>query len=411
MTDPALHPFVKGHGAENDFVILPDPENHLILTPAEVARLCDRCTGLGADGILRAVRCAVDPEATAMTDAEWFMDYRNADGTRGAMCGNGLRLRARYLVDAGLHCPDAFLIATRAGTRRVYVPSDHTGPVTIDMGRPRLSGARGIEVTAAGRTWPATHVDMGNPHAVVFLEDTALAGDLRAAPTVTPAAAYPNGATVEFVTTRSPHHLRRIPAAAGPWPCAPDRAGRAAGSRRRRHQGPHPVRIPVDDRPAQGPCGDPAGCRRAQGAPVEAQRLPRLLGRRRQGHPGERSLRQDDVPTGRVVAAGERIQGAASPSARAPPVPGRTRRPVSGLRRGAAERRGPMMARRAPRARASARAADRASQVFAGLCPHRAVRPVSADSGAGCALPKVKACAKSLRQLHISVEWQISGLP
>ncbi|CAM5675651.1 diaminopimelate epimerase [Streptomyces mordarskii] len=208
MTDPSLHPFVKGHGAENDFVILPDPDGRLTLTPADVVRLGDRRTGLGADGVLRAVRCAAEPEAAAMREAEWFMDYRNADGSLGAMCGNGLRLLARYLVDAGLHRPGALLIATRAGTRRVHVPDDHTGPVTIDMGRPRLSGAGGIQVTAAGRTWPAIHVDMGNPHAVVFLEDLRLAGDLRTAPIVTPAAAYPHGATVNFVATRGPHHLQ-----------------------------------------------------------------------------------------------------------------------------------------------------------------------------------------------------------
>ncbi|MCQ8835810.1 diaminopimelate epimerase [Streptomyces malaysiensis] len=208
MTAPALHhAFAKGHGAENDFVILPDPDGHLTLTPAEVVRLCDRCTGLGADGVLRAVRCAADPEGAVMREAEWFMDYRNADGSLGAMCGNGLRLLGRYLVDAGLHRPGALLIATRAGTRRVHVP-DHAGPVTVDMGRPRLSGARGIQVTVAGRTWPAVHVDMGNPHAVVFLEDLRLAGDLRTAPTVTPAAAYPHGATVDFVATRGPHHLQ-----------------------------------------------------------------------------------------------------------------------------------------------------------------------------------------------------------
>ncbi|MEU5109667.1 diaminopimelate epimerase [Streptomyces sp. NPDC021354] len=206
MTTPVLHPFVKGHGAENDFVILPDPAGHLALTAAEAIRLCDRRTGLGADGILRAVRCAAEPEAAAMTDAEWFMDYRNADGTLGAMCGNGLRLLARYLVDAGHHQPGAFLIATRAGIRQVHARS--TGPVTIDMGRPRLPGSGGIQVTAAGRTWSATHVDMGNPHAVVFLEDPRLAGDLRTAPTVTPAAAYPHGTTIEFVTTRSPYNLQ-----------------------------------------------------------------------------------------------------------------------------------------------------------------------------------------------------------
>ncbi|WP_086705724.1 diaminopimelate epimerase [Streptomyces antimycoticus] len=207
MTTPVLHAFAKGHGAENDFVILPDPDGRLDLSSAEVVRLCDRRTGLGADGVLRVVRCAADPEAAAMREAEWFMDYRNADGSLGAMCGNGLRLLARYMVDAGLHRPGALLIATRAGTRRVHVP-DRCGPVTIDMGRPRLSGAGGIEVTAAGRTWPAVHVDMGNPHAVVFLEDLRLAGDLCTAPTVTPAAAYPHGATVDFVAARGPHHLQ-----------------------------------------------------------------------------------------------------------------------------------------------------------------------------------------------------------
>lgn len=243
MTAPALHAFAKGHGAENDFVILPDPDGRLTLTPAEVVRLCDRRTGLGADGILRAVRCAADPEAAAMREAEWFMDYRNADGSLGAMCGNGLRLLARYLVDAGLHRPGALLIATRAGTRRAHVP-DHTGPVTIDMGRPRLSGARGIQVTAAGRTWPAVHVDMGNPHAVVFLEDLRLAGDLRTAPTVTPAAAYPHGATVSFVATRGPHHLQlRVhergvgeTRACGTGACAAVAAARA-------HQPPPPLAV------------------------------------------------------------------------------------------------------------------------------------------------------------------------
>jgi diaminopimelate epimerase len=203
--------FAKGHGTENDFVILPDPDGRLDLSAQDVIRLCHRRSGLGADGVLRAVRTAAEPEAAAMAaSAEWFMDYRNCDGTRGAMCGNGIRLLARYLVDAG-HCtPGPLAIATRAGVRHVHVPTraaDFRGPVSVTMGHPRLPGPNGIEVTVGRRHWPATHIDMGNPHAVAFVDDLAHAADLLTPPTVTPAHAYPQGVTVEFVTVLGPRHL------------------------------------------------------------------------------------------------------------------------------------------------------------------------------------------------------------
>ncbi|MFE3881780.1 diaminopimelate epimerase [Streptomyces lydicus] len=207
----AAQGFAKGHGAENDFVVLPDPEARLDLSAEDVVRLCGRRTGLGADGILRAVRCTATPEATAMAaGAEWFMDYRNADGSRGAMCGNGIRLLARYLVDVGHHEPGTFAIATRAGLRHVHVPTrshDGSGPVTVTMGRPRMPGPGGIEVTVGHRRWPALHVDMGNPHAVAFVQDLAHAGDLLTAPTVTPSHAYPHGVTTEFAALQGPRHL------------------------------------------------------------------------------------------------------------------------------------------------------------------------------------------------------------
>ncbi|MDO0912846.1 diaminopimelate epimerase [Streptomyces sp. DT2A-34] len=202
--------FAKGHGAENDFIVLPDPAGHLLLSREDVIRLCDRRTGIGADGLLRAVPCAADPEAAAMADeAEWFMDYRNADGSRGAMCGNGIRVMARCLVDAGLCTPGTFAVATRAGVRQVHVPFGR-GPadaVSVQMGRPRLPGSQGIEVSVERRRWPALHVDMGNPHAVVLIDDLAHVGDLREAPAVTPPTEYPAGVTVEFVTVRGPRHL------------------------------------------------------------------------------------------------------------------------------------------------------------------------------------------------------------
>ncbi|MFI9206260.1 diaminopimelate epimerase [Streptomyces sp. NPDC053048] len=209
---PAAQAFFKGHGAENDFILLPDPDHRLVLSADEVRRLCDRRTGIGADGLLRAVRTAADPEAAAMTaEAEWFMDYRNPDGTAAAMCGNGVRVFARYLVDSGLAPPGTVPIATRAGVRHARVPArahDFQGPVTVLMGRPRLPGPGHIKVTVGRRRWPALHVDMGNPHAVVIIDDLEHAGDLRTPPAVTPASAYPHGVTVDFAVLGSARHLQ-----------------------------------------------------------------------------------------------------------------------------------------------------------------------------------------------------------
>jgi diaminopimelate epimerase len=207
----AMHTFAKGHGAGNDFIVLPDPDGRLALSAADVVSLCDRRTGIGADGILRAVRCSASPEAAAMaSEADWFMDYRNADGTQGQMCGNGIRVLARYLVDAG-HCPPGTLtLATRSGLRAVHVPrrtTDFDGPVTVTMGQPRLPGPPDITVSTGTRSWPAFHVDMGNPHAVAFVDDLTHPGDLTKPPVVTPASAYPHGVTVEFVVRRGPYDL------------------------------------------------------------------------------------------------------------------------------------------------------------------------------------------------------------
>ncbi|WP_030542770.1 diaminopimelate epimerase [Streptomyces albus] len=203
--------FLKGHGTENDFVILPDPENRLDLPPAAVARLCDRRAGIGGDGLLHVVRSAAHPEAAGMADAaEWFMDYRNSDGSVAEMCGNGVRVFARYLQRAGLVSEGDLALATRAGVRRVHIAKtaeDGTpGDITVGMGNALLPGGE-VSVTVDARRWPARHVNMGNPHAVAFVEDLAHAGRLLDPPPVTPAAAYPDGVNVEFVVDRGPRHV------------------------------------------------------------------------------------------------------------------------------------------------------------------------------------------------------------
>ncbi|NYI03090.1 diaminopimelate epimerase [Allostreptomyces psammosilenae] len=202
---------LKGHGTGNDFVIVPDPDGSLDLPPAMVARLCDRRTGIGGDGLLRVVRSAAHPEAAAMAEeAEWFMDYRNADGSVAEMCGNGVRVFVRFLVREQLVAPGAVAVATRAGVRHAVIGADGPdGPaeVTVDMGPARLPGPDGIVVRVGERSWPARNVNMGNPHAVAFVDDLDHAGELRTAPTVTPAAAYPDGVNVEFVVDRGERHV------------------------------------------------------------------------------------------------------------------------------------------------------------------------------------------------------------
>jgi len=120
------------------------------------------------------------------------------------MCGNGVRVFARYLQHAG-HVEEGDLtVATRGGVKRVHI--DKQGDVTVGMGRARLPEGD-VEVTVGERSWPARNVNMGNPHAVAFVDDLAHAGDLFTAPPVSPASAYPQGVNVEFVVDRGPGHV------------------------------------------------------------------------------------------------------------------------------------------------------------------------------------------------------------
>ncbi|WP_432126936.1 diaminopimelate epimerase [Streptomyces sp. bgisy082] len=207
MTSTQTSPlrFLKGHGTENDFVIVPDAENALDLPPAAVARLCDRRAGIGGDGLLHVVRSAAHPEARHLADeAEWFMDYRNADGSVAEMCGNGVRVFARYLEHAGHVTAGEVAVATRGGIKRVHLDKD--GSVTVAMGRAVLPEAAAT-ITVDGRSWPSHNVNMGNPHAVAFVEDLDHAGTLFTEPAYAPASVYPDGVNIEFVVDRGPRHV------------------------------------------------------------------------------------------------------------------------------------------------------------------------------------------------------------
>ncbi|WP_045730341.1 diaminopimelate epimerase [Pseudarthrobacter chlorophenolicus] len=209
--------FSKGHGTGNDFVLVADPEGAHTIEAGHVAALCNRHLGIGGDGLIRAVPSRFLPEGreilAANPDAEWFMDYRNGDGSLSEMCGNGVRvfvhfLRAEGLID--LPVGGAVAIGTRGGLKTVVRTADG---YAVDMGPwefifPGEATAKAMDslVTAEGLEVPrpALSVSMGNPHTVVALAELAEleATRLYTAPAVEPLPA--NGTNVEFVVPSEP---------------------------------------------------------------------------------------------------------------------------------------------------------------------------------------------------------------
>ena len=207
MTDNGLL-FAKYHGTGNDFVMIEDLEDRVVLTPELVAGLCDRHRGIGADGVIRIASSG---------SADFFMDYRNADGQVAEMCGNGVRCLAKYAYDRGLTDRTELDVDTRAGIKHLVLTVDGgaVAGVRVDMGRPSF-GRRSIpmagpaEDTFVGRPFPddgreytATALSMGNPHLVLFGVDDLASVDLRSVgPRLEHHPSFPEGTNVEFVTVR-----------------------------------------------------------------------------------------------------------------------------------------------------------------------------------------------------------------
>ena len=186
MNTHASIPATYGHGTENDFVIVFDPENLLTFSASQVSAICNRSTGIGADGLIRATK----------KEGRWFMDYRNGDGSIAEMCGNGIRVMAKYLVERGHMKEGIFAIDTRDGLKHLRVPA--TGDIRVNMGKVAPEEEM-ISVSANGKSWSGYNINVGNPHAVVIVDSLDDVGDLKVAPVVTPADEYPEGVNVEFV--------------------------------------------------------------------------------------------------------------------------------------------------------------------------------------------------------------------
>lgn len=201
--------FTKGHGTGNDFVLYLDPNGERPLTAEQIAKICDRHFGIGADGVIRVIKSASLPEGKDILAeeplAEWFMDYYNADGSIAEMCGNGTRVFARYLTEKGLVTladGETLSIGTRAGVKDIQ---RNMAGFAVDMGRWKLEPEESL-VKAANLevARPGQGINVGNPHVVVALAHSQELAelDLTKLPEVHPLPV--NGANIEFVVPADP---------------------------------------------------------------------------------------------------------------------------------------------------------------------------------------------------------------
>ena len=195
--------FVKAHGTGNDFVVIDDLTGSIEISAAQVRAICDRHFGIGADGVIRIARG---------TSAPFFMDYRNADGSLAEMCGNGVRVVGKYLGDRGL-CGTEVDLETRAGVKRLLLHAGDDGcvdRVTVDMGAPEVDQANMLEpIEVDGFIYEPARVSMGNPHAVLFVDDVDKAPVTTLGPAVEIHPAFPNKTNVEFVQVLDEGHIRQ----------------------------------------------------------------------------------------------------------------------------------------------------------------------------------------------------------
>ncbi len=178
--------YFKGNGTKNDFVIIEDLNDKVEISPQQIQAICDRKTGIGADGILKVVK----------KENKFFMDYRNSDGTVAEMCGNGARVFALYLITKKLVNDEKFTILTRTGD--IDINFINKNEISVTMKKAVLRENR-VDVLNNNQVYKAIGVDAPNPHAVVFVDDLSEIGDLKIAPSISPSEEFKDGVNVEFV--------------------------------------------------------------------------------------------------------------------------------------------------------------------------------------------------------------------
>lgn len=209
--------FTKMHGLGNDFIVVDDLDDVLDIPADKIAELCDRNFGVGADGMI-FVRPATDSSAHA------YMHYYNADGSQAEMCGNGIRCFAKYLIDKRLVPSEArrLYVQTMGGVRSIDVQVDESGMMSaarVDMGQPKFA-PKDIPSTFEGDlvfqqsietsegSFDVTALSMGNPHAVIWVDDLDTAPVLTVGPLIEVHERFPAKTNVEFAQIIHPSRIR-----------------------------------------------------------------------------------------------------------------------------------------------------------------------------------------------------------
>ena len=200
--------FTKMHGIGNDYVYVNLFEEK-IDDPAELSiKISDRHFGIGSDGLI-----TIGPSDVA----DFRMRIYNADGSEAEMCGNGVRCVAKYVYDHNLTDKTEISVETGAGIKilKLFVENGKVAQVTVDMGEPGLKPeeipvvAEGDKVInepieVCGREWRMTCVSMGNPHAVVFVDDVENFDIEKYGPHFENHERFPKRTNTEFVHVVSP---------------------------------------------------------------------------------------------------------------------------------------------------------------------------------------------------------------
>ncbi|SDX51216.1 diaminopimelate epimerase [Thiocapsa roseopersicina] len=201
--------FSKMQGLGNDFVVLDATEHPIAIDPALARRLSDRRFGIGCDQILLV-------EPPRLPDTEFYYRIFNADGSEVEQCGNGARCFARFVRDRGLTEHDEIPVGTAAGPIRLYL--EDAGQVRVDMGAPEfeperipfLADRRALtyDLDIAGESLVIGAVSMGNPHAVILVENLDTAPVARLGPLVESHPRFPQRVNVGFMQILARDHLR-----------------------------------------------------------------------------------------------------------------------------------------------------------------------------------------------------------
>ena len=194
--------FVKSHGLGNDYLVVDANTLGFELTPARIRQICDRRTGVGADGILALV------DATA---ADFGVRIFNPDGSEAEKSGNGLRIFAKFLYDHGYTERTEFTVHTRGGTvsARLLLMHRRVTAVRVDMGRAVINRSL-TALTVDGATLQVVSLSVGNPHCVVIADALSLPDLLRLGPLIEHQPAFPNRTNVQFAHVLSRSAVRAL---------------------------------------------------------------------------------------------------------------------------------------------------------------------------------------------------------